>query len=228
MQRLQAYRVFHDVQVGSAEDEIAGTDHGLPLSIVEARLERGSGSETTVVFDGLLIELISAAGAGRDDRGASRLGSGRQPQGAVSRWSPRAVRLEDPVFEKHYQVFASNQIEARALLTPAFMQRFTELARRSGLSLPGAVVEGNRFLVAMPKRDNRDLFEPPPYWKPAGWPRPPAVERRHRRRYCEWPTRSSSSTSSRQAGAQTRTARRRFRNENAGADMRPAESIALG
>jgi hypothetical protein len=79
------------------------------------------------------------------------------------------VRLEDPRFEGQYEVYSTNQIEARALLTPAFMERFMALAARSAFSLPAAMAEGNRLVVALPKcLGTGDLFEPPVYWKPAG------------------------------------------------------------
>jgi hypothetical protein len=79
------------------------------------------------------------------------------------------VRLENPEFERRFEVYSDDQIEARALLTPAFMDRFTALAASSGFSLPGALAEGNRLVVALPKSTGTgDLFEPPPYWKPAG------------------------------------------------------------
>jgi Protein of unknown function (DUF3137) len=65
-------------------------------------------------------------------------------------------------------VYGSDQIEARALLTPAFMERFTALASGLGFSPPAALAQGNRLTAALPKRIMGDLFEPPPYWKPAG------------------------------------------------------------
>lgn len=58
------------------------------------------------------------------------------------------------------------------------MERFTSLAKSSGFSLPGAMAEGNRLGVALPKAmGTGDLFEPPPYWKPAGGEALVALER---------------------------------------------------
>ena len=37
------------------------------------------------------------------------------------------IRLEDSVFEKEFEVYSTNQIEARYLLTPAFMERILKL-----------------------------------------------------------------------------------------------------
>jgi hypothetical protein len=39
------------------------------------------------------------------------------------------VKLEDPRFEKLFEVWSDDQIEARYLLTPTFMERIVELAR---------------------------------------------------------------------------------------------------
>jgi hypothetical protein len=37
------------------------------------------------------------------------------------------VGLEDPVFNKAFAVFGSDQVEARVILTPAFMQQLNDL-----------------------------------------------------------------------------------------------------
>lgn len=151
------------------EDEIAGTHHGMPVSIVEARLKARKGKHTRVVFDGLLVQLtlprsLTATTAIAPDRGA--LGN------LTAQWRSmglQQVRLEDPRFEARYEVYGSDQVEARALLTPAFMERLMALEALSGMAPPGATAQGNRLMIALPKRLGAgDLFEPPPYWKPSG------------------------------------------------------------
>ena len=150
-----------------AEDEIVGAYHGLPVSIVEARLESGSGDSTRVVFDGLLIDLALP----RHLTGTTVVVSDAGLIGNLkAQWRSdglERVRLEDPRFEKRYEVYSTDQIEARALLTPAFMERFVALGTLSGLAAPGAIAEGNHLITALPKRLPLDLFEPPPYWKPS-------------------------------------------------------------
>jgi len=39
----------------------------------------------------------------------------------------QAVTLEDPIFNKRFAVYSADQLEARYLVTPAFMQRFSDL-----------------------------------------------------------------------------------------------------
>ena len=79
----------------------------------------------------------------------------------------QCVRLEDPRFEKAFEVYASDQIAARALLTPAFMERLMTLGQRAGFSTPTALAVDNRLTIALPKSGAHDLFEPPSYSEPA-------------------------------------------------------------
>jgi hypothetical protein len=75
------------------------------------------------------------------------------------------VKLEDPEFEAAYQVWSTDQIAARALLTPAFMERLLALARSSHIGQPLALTEANRLTMVIPRYGR--LFEPPSYFKPA-------------------------------------------------------------
>jgi len=168
IQKLRELRILPEFDAVLAEDEISGTHHGMPLKVVEARLQRRSGDSTQTVFDGLLIELtlpraLTGTTAVLSDQGLLGNLKGRWRSGAM-----QPVRLEDPRFEQRFEVYSDDQVEARALLTPAFMERFTGLAAASGFSLPGALAERNRLIVALPKSiGTANLFEPPPFWKPA-------------------------------------------------------------
>jgi hypothetical protein len=169
VERLGALRIVPEYDSLESDDEIHGVYNGLPIRISEVRLRRRQGKKSRVVFDGLFVGItlprkLSGTTVVLTDRGAFAQ--------FVSRWrgTPlETVRLEHQEFEQRYEVSSSDQIEARALLTPAFMERFVELTRRSGSSVPGAIAEGSTLTVALPKRMGRgDLFEPPPYWQPAG------------------------------------------------------------
>ena len=169
VERLGALRIVPQYDSLQCDDEIHGTYDGLPISITELRLKRRQQKRTVVAFDGLLVSITLPRGligttVILTDRGVW--------ENFKARWTGpnlETVRLEHQEFEKRYEVHSSDQIEARALLTPAFMERFVEMATRSGAYVPGAIAEGNTLIVALPKRfGGSDLFEPPPYWKPAG------------------------------------------------------------
>lgn len=152
-----------------ADDEIAGTHDGLPLEIVEVRLRRRVNKKSRVVFDGLLVAVtlpraLTATTILVTDRGLWERAKAGWRRGGLER-----VHLEHAALEDRYDVYSTDQVEARALFTPAFMERLMALADASGFSLPGAMAEGNTLVVALPKRPGTaDLFEPPPFWKPAG------------------------------------------------------------
>jgi hypothetical protein len=167
MARLKAENLFREDADASADDEIFGTYRGLPLNIVELKLERGSGKDRSTVFDGLLVEIelhrdTHAVTAVVSDEGA--FGNFRDRMKANGR---QRVRLEDPVFEKVYEVYGDDQIAARALLNPAFMERLLALGERPDFGRPLALCSGRRLTFAMPKRLGRNLFEPPSFQKPA-------------------------------------------------------------
>jgi hypothetical protein len=169
VERLAGMRILPDYDSLISDDEIHGVHSGLPVRIVEVRLRRRHNKKSVTVFDGLMVGItlprsLTGTTLVLTDRGVW--------ENFKARWGGArldTVRLEHQEFEKRYEVRSTDQIEARALLTPAFMERFVELGTRGGFAVPGAIAEGNTLTVALPKRMGAgDLFEPPPYWMPAG------------------------------------------------------------
>lgn len=79
-------------------------------------------------------------------RGLQRMGSGS-----------RLVDLEDPEFEKLFVVTSDDQVEARYILTPVFMEKLREFRRRAGDDIHLSFVNG-RMMLAIETR--HDYFEP--------------------------------------------------------------------
>ena len=164
-----AERILPDHDRLEAEDSIVGSHGGLPVEIIEVRLRKRVNKKTRLVFDGLLVGVtlprkLTGTTVVMTDRGLWEKFKTGWRGGTFE-----PVRLEHLAFEQRYEVYSTDQVEARALLTPAFMERFMALADASGFALPGAMAEGNTLVVALPNRTGAtDLFEPPPYWKPAG------------------------------------------------------------
>ena len=167
VQNLSRHRLFGAFDDVTAEDEITGSYHEVPLSIVEVRLTRRSGKQTVVVFDGLLTRVAlprTLRGTTAVIGDAGLFGSWRD---AFADRTATRVRLEDPRFEASYEVYGTDQIAARALMTPAFMERFLALGERTGFARPLALAEDNQLTIALPKKGHGDLFEPPDYNHPA-------------------------------------------------------------
>ncbi|MEM1391353.1 MAG: DUF3137 domain-containing protein, partial [Pseudomonadota bacterium] len=67
------------------------------------------------------------------------------------------VKLESPQFESAFEVYSTDQVEARYILTPDLMQRLVELEKTfRGVGLRCAFV-GGELLIAL---EGGDLFEP--------------------------------------------------------------------
>lgn len=150
------------------EDRIAGTHNGVDLQLCEARLERteydddresnGNREKKTVtVFEGLLLMcsfekpftahtlvMSDATWLGNKLVGLSKRGE--------------RVTLEDPRFERAYEVYSEDQVEARFLLNPTFMERLTELANRLG-SARQLVMAFNGHDLMLALRSNENRFE---------------------------------------------------------------------
>jgi hypothetical protein len=79
-------------------------------------------------------------------RGLQRIGSGS-----------RLVDLEDPEFEKLFVVTSDDQVEARYILTPVFMEKLRDFRQRVGSDIHLSFVNG-RMMLAIETR--HDYFEP--------------------------------------------------------------------
>ena len=67
------------------------------------------------------------------------------------------VKLEDSVFEKEFEVFASDQVEARYLLTTAFMERMLKLRAAYHADKIEFSFLNNQLFIAL--KTGKDMFE---------------------------------------------------------------------
>lgn len=72
----------------------------------------------------------------------------------------RRVDLEDVVFSSVYEVWSTDQVGARVLLTPAIMTRLIEVADNSDFMPPTLYAVDNTFQIFLKTINERDLFEP--------------------------------------------------------------------
>ena len=66
------------------------------------------------------------------------------------------VKLEDVEFDKLFNVTSTDQIEARYLLTPGFMQRFKNIQNAFGSGIISCSFRNNSLLLAIPV--DKDMF----------------------------------------------------------------------
>lgn len=144
------------------EDQLTGTHEGVDFEFFECRLKQRRTSHSNgrtqtryvTVFDGQCLRMMFHKRFFGEtlvtrDAGIFNMFGGRKGMDRA--------RLEDPEFEKAFEVYTTDQVEARFLLTPDFMQTLVDLERAlSGKKLRCAF-SGQEMFVAV---EGGDLFEP--------------------------------------------------------------------
>ena len=143
------------------EDEISGQIEEVDFNLFEAKLIRVTrgrkGKKTrTTVFRGLLCcfdfhkEFNGTTVVSRDQTMIGNLLSGFMHTG-------ERVKLEDPEFEDKFEVYSTDQVEARYLLTPGFMERILNFSRSgTAANLQFAFQNGMMFMAM---KNSKDHFE---------------------------------------------------------------------
>jgi hypothetical protein len=159
-----AMELFADTPTSfTSEDEIGAKKNNVSYSVHEVRATRREQKRTVVIFGGLMIRLdfnknfrgrTSVVPNGERVSTGSLLG---KLLSAVGTAAKAAVRLENPDFERVFDVYSTDDQEARYLLTPKLMELVLAAnAAQSGGTLRLAFVE-NSLYVAIPMKC--DYFE---------------------------------------------------------------------
>ena len=150
------------------EDYLAGSHQGVAFEFFEANLKERRTTTTNgrtqtkyvTVFDGQCVRLdfhkrFFGETILRRDAGWFNAFGGRSGM--------QRAELEDPEFEKAFEVYTTDQVEARFLLTPDMMQALVELERTfHGKKLRCAFSGEEMFVVV----EGGDLFEPGSMFQP--------------------------------------------------------------
>ncbi|ABV89365.1 DUF3137 domain-containing protein [Shewanella pealeana] len=154
---LKASKLLPYYESASFDDYVQGTYKNIEIAINELQLtkqvKRDKSTDTVTVFKGVMIELSSH----KDFRGHTVVVKNRG--GLVNFLSDsfkglERVKLEDPIFEKQFDVFSTDQIEARYLLTVTFMERLQELSASFGNKIQCAFYR-NKLLIMLGSKENR-------------------------------------------------------------------------
>lgn len=114
----------------SFEDQMTGKAHGADFKFCEAHLERRSTdkdgrSQWNTVFRGILLQIDFH----REFLGRTVVLRDSGFFNAKKKSGMKRVGLVDPVFEKIFEAYGTDQVEARYLLTPDFMQKLVDLEK---------------------------------------------------------------------------------------------------
>lgn len=158
MERLQQLKLIgNDAEDSEYEDLFSGTRSGAAFQLYEAKLTKQNGKSTVTVFQGQVLRIAfpkKFLGVTIVNRDSQRW---FKPKGF------QKIGLESSQFERIFEVFGTDQVEARFLVHPAFMERLMALeAAMSGKNLRCAF-DDSHLLVAV---EGGDLFEVVDVFKP--------------------------------------------------------------
>jgi hypothetical protein len=175
LRRLREFHVFDRFNSVDADDGITGEHQGRTLSIVQLKLWRGWGVWPRLVFHGLLVEIELSGRLEGTTAVVANAGPFENFRRELAARSIRRVGLESRAFESEFEVYATDQVTARALLSPSFMERFAALGKRAGFNRPLALAQDNVLSLAIPRSDELrgfghaatekypDFFAPPDF-----------------------------------------------------------------
>jgi len=180
---LKKSHIIPQYNTYKSEDYIQGQFKGVVLEFVETHLIREHNKGQKTMFSGMLVLLemnksfkgntIVRTGGGsvktlfssidtilRTNIGDvfSQIKKTFFPTTAMEK-----VGLEDPRFAKMFDVYSTDQVEARYLLTPSFMERLLALAKAYDSTDIQCSFFDNKVFFTIPTHCN--LFEPRPIYK---------------------------------------------------------------
>lgn len=149
----------------SSEDFFTGQYKGVDINFSEIKLERRSNKSTVTVFKGLAILLTNGT---KRFHGHTVL---TRDLGKIGGWFKKVTSnfqradLVDPEFEKLFDVFTTDQVEARYLIDPRIVENLKTLYREySGTQMMAAFYD-DHFLILIGSKVNH--FEPADIRTPA-------------------------------------------------------------
>lgn len=155
---------YDEVEV---DDTFNGNYDGVNYSIIEAvykdiyykEVDGKREKKVDIVFNGLLIAI--------DMNKKFDSHTLISPQGLFHFSGVGGLKhtvLEDIIFEKNYDVFTNNEVEARYLITPAFMERFNNIKMSFKADSIRCAFYENKLIIGL--ETSKDMFEPCSIWKP--------------------------------------------------------------
>jgi hypothetical protein len=162
VQRLHGSTLLPSFGDYTSENVFVGSYKGVDVELAEVELFKGksggkSGGANTA-FKGLFISLST-------HKPISGKTVVRRDAGPIGNWlagtlgALERIRLEKPDFERGYEVYTTDEAEARYLLTPAFMERLDALPADIGVDEIQAAFFGEHLLIMVAVA--KPLFEPP-------------------------------------------------------------------
>ena len=125
-QEIEASKVVGNFTSLSKDDYFEGIHKGLRVIISEVKLVRGSGKNRVQIFEGIFVKID----LNKKFNSHTIIVENNPFKGFFAKaFNPdmEKVELEDVEFEKEFDTYSKDQVEARYLITTSFIERFKNL-----------------------------------------------------------------------------------------------------
>ncbi len=165
MEAMKPSKIIPNYTSYRSEDYFSGTYKNIGIDFSEILLRKKSGKSTVTVFKGLAVLLTNGT---RPFHGHTIL---TRDNGNVGSWFTQIgsglkhVDLVDPEFEKLFDVYSSDQTEARYLIDPMIVENLKSLYKEYNGKNMRAAFYDESFLILIASNENH--FEPADIHTPA-------------------------------------------------------------
>jgi len=160
---IEQSRLIGKITDLKADDYFEGTHKGLNFVISEANIWRGTGKQRHKIFGGIFVKIdmhkqMQGHTIVTEDHPAKWYSVSLYPEVSPNTMFSglQNVELEDIEFNKIFNVYSTDQVESRYILTTTFMERLKNLKEiYKGDHIKASFLDGS-ILIAM--NCNRDMF----------------------------------------------------------------------
>ncbi len=156
--QISSIKLFQNFNIYRCDDIIEGNYNGLNILVADLylgyKVVSGKTRITNTVFDGILIYL----NCNKNFRSTTvvRIDGGFLENFQIS--DLEKIKFDDPVFEKTFEVYSNDQIEARNLLTADFMNKLLKAQKRFKMPVTCSFEDGKMYIAL---HNVKDWFDVP-------------------------------------------------------------------
>lgn len=134
------------------DDMFKGSYKGVNIEIIEPKFVKSTSSSSEAVFDGVIIKLDM----NKNFNGHTLIRENTGFKHTSPSKKLKYTELEDNAFNKKFDVFTDDEIEARYLITPSFMNRIKKVELAFQIDKINCAFYKNFLILAL--ATNKDLF----------------------------------------------------------------------
>ena len=146
------------------DDIFYGSYHDVKFEIIESKFTTHSGKHSITIFDGVIVKLEMNKHFTSHTVIKPDMFLNIPPS-----FKLHHTELEDPEFNKKFDVYTNDEVEARYLITPSFMERLKNMETAFMARTATCVFYNNFLMIALPT--GSDLFSLCSLFKPVDDPK---------------------------------------------------------